>query len=137
MSTVAERVAEFLRQWAMMRDKSHDIYDVLADPDGEMATLTTNDLHAVLDELTEQRELLDTLLAPKLISDTELLIHGSTFGVQAGTPVRFHISPDGDYVQVEVYSDLDGEGWVRLRSSGRLSFRPEDLNEILVKAVPR
>lgn len=49
MDTPEARVAEFLRQWALMRDKSDDIYGVHADPNGKMAQLTASDLHAVLE----------------------------------------------------------------------------------------
>lgn len=59
--TPEERVREFLRQWAMMRDKSDDIYGVYADVHAEMATLTATDLRSLLDELERTRRLLHSL----------------------------------------------------------------------------
>jgi hypothetical protein len=57
--TARERVAEFLRQWAKMRDKGEHIYGVATDPHGDPAVLRASDLRNVLAELaalTEQRD---------------------------------------------------------------------------------
>lgn len=44
----AERVAEFLRQWALMRDKVDRIYGVHADVNADMADLLASDLYELL-----------------------------------------------------------------------------------------
>lgn len=45
------RVAEFLRQWQIPRNKSDEIYGVRHDIDGDVANLTVTDLTAVLSAL--------------------------------------------------------------------------------------
>lgn len=53
------RVAEFLRQWAIPRDKTDDIYGILFDPEcDELVHLYASDLHAVLSEVTRLRAML-------------------------------------------------------------------------------
>lgn len=46
--SAAGRVTEFLRQWALMRDKTNVIYGVHADLDAEMADLCVSDLRELL-----------------------------------------------------------------------------------------
>ena len=130
MSTPFERVTEFLRQWAIPRDKSDLIYGVLFDnAKDEHADLLASDLRELLEEVELARNIISTVH-----EDSPVTISGFDFeaAVPGDTEVRFYLSPDiDDAVSVRA----DPEGFLVLSTGpGRsLSTRPTNQQGFTVR----